>query len=337
MKKKMAIAAVALAVAVGGTVYAFNDVIQGTQLEKAVDQMTDFNIVNGYEDGSFRPENNITRAEFSKIIIETIMTEERTTGEEAKFSDVAENHWAKNYIYLSRKLGIVNGVTEDTFSPESNITYEQAIKMIVAALGYEQQAQELGGYPHGYMIEAQELKITEGIKFNDKDYATRGNIVLMLNNAMNIPYNIININEGETEFIKSELTLYERHMAAKSISDDGSTSGTTVTDQNTSAAEQPESNNSSDAAEQPVSGTAVPETDADSESEAENELIEKGILKKNENGVYDNEDLIDTGYADSEVADATEEPLSTEHMDEFTDETEVSDFILLPESADDLG
>ena len=237
MKKILSIA-VAIILSLGCVVYAFSDIDANDKtLNETVDLMTKFGILNGYEDGTFRPNNEITRAEFSKVIIETIMTEEEISGDEAKFIDVRENHWAKGYIYLSRKLGIVSGTTIDTFAPEDNITYEQAAKMIVAALGYDKQASENGGWPTGYLAVAKDLDITKGISFNPTANATRGDVVLMLNNALNIEYYIL-VPVGEIiETRLSDLTLYERHMNA--IKSD---SLTTTSDQ-TSSSEQNEQKN----------------------------------------------------------------------------------------------
>jgi hypothetical protein len=114
-----------------------------------------YNIVNGYDDGTFRPEINITRAEFLKILMgeRAISKElsENTPNEDINFSDVNSTHWAYDEIKAAVNAGIVNGYEDGTFRPDDNITYEQGIKMTLSMLGYAPLAEMYGGYPTGYM------------------------------------------------------------------------------------------------------------------------------------------------------------------------------------------
>ncbi len=188
--------------------HGFND-IYDEALQKTVEELSDFDIIHGYTDGSFKPNNQITRAEFSKIICETIMCGEGN--DSGVFIDVSENHWARKYIYAAKNLGIINGTSATTFSPDANITYEQAIKMIVASLGYTKEADEKGGYPNGFIAVATELGITESIYFNKTAYATRGNIAKLVRNAMNVPYYNLKNQYGNVTREEANYTLYENH------------------------------------------------------------------------------------------------------------------------------
>lgn len=303
MKRILSIV-IAIILSLGCVVYAFSDVdANDKKLNDSVNVMTEFGILNGYEDGTFRPNNKITRAEFSKVIIETIMTEEEISGDETKFLDVRENHWAKDYIYLSRKLGIVNGMTIDTFAPENNITYEQAIKMIVAALGYDKQASEHGGWPDGYITVAQNLGITKGVSFDRTANATRRDIVLMLNNALNIEYYILTPVGEIIETKLSDLTLYERHM--NSLKSDGTTATTSDKTNNTE------------------------QTDQKDEDEVKSDA---DFTLTDENGEYDNADLIDESYAEDE-----EMEFPTQNSGELTDEEDGSDYEIIPDDSDFMG
>ncbi len=189
--------------------HGFND-IYDEALQKTVEELSDFDIIHGYTDGSFKPNNQITRAEFSKIICETIMCGEGN--DSGAFIDVSENHWARKYIYAAKNLGIINGTSATTFSPDANITYEQAIKMIVASLGYTKEAEAKGGYPNGFIAVATELGITESIYFNKTAYATRGNIAKLVRNAMNVPYYNLKNQYGNVIREEANYTLYENHI-----------------------------------------------------------------------------------------------------------------------------
>lgn len=315
MKRIISIA-VAIILSLGCVVYAFSDIdANDKNLSEAVDLMTKFGILNGYEDGTFRPNNEITRAEFSKVIIETIMTDEKVSGDEAKFIDVKENHWAKGYIYLSRKLGIVNGMTIDTFAPENNITYEQAVKMIVAALGYDKQASENGGWPTGYLAVAKDLDITKGILFNPTANATRGDVVLMLNNALNIEYYILTPVGEIIETRLSDLTLYERHMNA--IKSDDSVPTTS------------DKTNNADETEQKDDVTDNPNKTEEIKDEVKSDA---DFTLTDENGEYDNADLIDESYAEGE-----EMEFPTQNSGELTNEEDASDYEYIPDDPSYIG
>lgn len=89
------------------------------------------NIVNGYEDGSFRPDENITRAEFAKMIAR--LTEKEIAKKAALFFDV-KNHWAELYIAALAEKGIVTGYVDGTFRPETPITRAEAVTIVNRAV-----------------------------------------------------------------------------------------------------------------------------------------------------------------------------------------------------------
>ena len=68
------------------------------------------------------------------------------------FTDIPATHWASGYVGAAAKLGVVNGVGNNKFDPEAPVKYEDAITMIVRALGYEPAAKEKGAYPFGYLL-----------------------------------------------------------------------------------------------------------------------------------------------------------------------------------------
>lgn len=88
---------------------------------------TNKKIVNGYEDGSFRPDMSISRAEFAKIIAK--MLGGTAKNDKAEFTD-AVGHWAESYIALLTEKGIINGYTDGTFRPDMPITRAEAVAII---------------------------------------------------------------------------------------------------------------------------------------------------------------------------------------------------------------
>lgn len=192
------------------TCFAFSDIEDPTKAAM-IDNLVNYDIISGYSDGSFKPNASITRAEFAKMIICATGYNFTQFDITENFTDVSEEHWAKDYIYISQKLGIVNGTTPTTFDPENNITYEEAIKMIVCSLGFKEAADNQGGYPQGYMEVANQLKITDGLSFIQTNPTTRMDIAQMINQALDITYNYFYESENQIIMEESPITLREMH------------------------------------------------------------------------------------------------------------------------------
>ena len=110
------------------------------------------------------------------------------------FTDVASNHWAAGYINWAAGLGIVNGMGDGTFAPDAPVTYEQAVKMIVCALGYESLAVKRGGYPTGYMVIASSYGVTDGVAMTPASInATRAGVAQLIYNALEAPLMVENL------------------------------------------------------------------------------------------------------------------------------------------------
>ena len=96
----------------------FNDVAKGCWAANYIGYMQQFGIVTGYEDGSFRPDAPVTRAEFAAIASRF----EKLTQGSASFTDVPDTHWAVRYINFAATRGWVTGYEDGTFKPEHSIT-----------------------------------------------------------------------------------------------------------------------------------------------------------------------------------------------------------------------
>lgn len=182
MKKLLALMlSMAMVFTIGTSVMAYSDVEEGTYVSEAVTVLSNLDILNGYEDGTFKPEATITRAEMAKIICEALgyygMDSDKTP-----FDDVEPKHWAAGYINTAAGLGIINGYGNGKFGPEDTVTYEQAVKMVVCALGYEAMAADRGGWPAGYTSVAANIGLTKGMSSS-----VRGDIAVLIYNALTTP------------------------------------------------------------------------------------------------------------------------------------------------------
>ena len=104
----------------------YTDVASDAWYNTAVSTMTKAGIVDGYPDGTFRPNAAITRAEFAAIAARFDNDGDKTA---AKFSDIA-NHWAKDEISIAYNNGWINGYPDGTFGPQRNITRAETATMI---------------------------------------------------------------------------------------------------------------------------------------------------------------------------------------------------------------
>ena len=101
----------------------FTDVEADFWAYDAICSMSQKGIISGFGDGSFKPEQSITRAEFAKIIIgnESVSLEATT-----EFTDVGKDKWYFDKVMMAASIGIINGVGDGKFLPEENITREEA-------------------------------------------------------------------------------------------------------------------------------------------------------------------------------------------------------------------
>ena len=163
----------------------FNDT-KSTKFEDAVNVLTKLSIVNGYEDGTFRPNNEVTRAEMAKLII--VMTGRDSVASSLKgktqFPDVVEGGWASGYINCAVAQNIIKGYPDGTFKPNNQVTYAEAATMVLRALNYTKEL-ETETYPTGYMTVANNAGILKNVQATkSSDNATRGYIANMLFNAL---------------------------------------------------------------------------------------------------------------------------------------------------------
>ena len=104
----------------------YTDVPADAWYNNAVSTLSNAGILDGYEDGTFKPDGNITRAEFATIAVRFF---EATYDGEDLFSDIA-GHWAQDYINEAANAGIVDGYPDGTFRPQQYITRAEAVTMV---------------------------------------------------------------------------------------------------------------------------------------------------------------------------------------------------------------
>lgn len=99
----------------------------------SVEYMAEKEIVSGYPDGEFKPQNNLTRAEFAALICRFAKFEKEDY--ENPFTDLDDTHWAYENILTLVKSGIIEGYEDNTFKPENEITRAEVMTVINKLLG----------------------------------------------------------------------------------------------------------------------------------------------------------------------------------------------------------
>lgn len=186
--KKIAALVIVLAMALSTVSFAaFTDVAEDASYNEAVTVMAALDLLKGYEDGSFGPDKTITRAEFAAVVVRMLGMEDAAAGAAAatNFTDVPATHWAAGYVKIANQKGIIAGYGDGTFGPDDEVTYEQAIKMLVCALGYAPMFADVAdAYPTAYMAQANTLGMTVGAVGKIGDKATRAIVARLAYNAL---------------------------------------------------------------------------------------------------------------------------------------------------------
>ena len=158
--------------------------IAGKKCEGAVTVLSALGIVNGYTDGTYKPENIVTRAEMAKLLIVALGLDDYVAGTYTSFKDVG-NHWANSYIAYAASMGIIEGYPDGTFRPDNTVTYQEAITMVVRALGYQDEFLT-GTWPASHVSMAQALGILDDVKATAEG-ANRGDVAILIYNALGLP------------------------------------------------------------------------------------------------------------------------------------------------------
>ena len=173
--------------------------IDGEKCEGAVNVLTALGVVDGYEDGTYRPSTTVTRAEMAKLIITALGVANYASATTSTYTDMANAQWAVLYVQYATNLNIINGYGNGKFGPSDEVTYEQAATMIVRALGFTDNCNEMNGsWPAIYVQKATALGLFNDVTGSGSVGANRGDIAIMLYNALNVP-EVYADNDGATQ------------------------------------------------------------------------------------------------------------------------------------------
>ena len=141
--------------AASGATTRFSD-ITDNYTATAVETLRLMGVLDGYGDGTFRPNAVLTRAQFCKMAVYAMdgSSELGRYSTVTIFPDVKPSLWAASYINMAAKKGVIAGFADGKFKPNQTVTAGQAVTILMRGLGYKDE--NMGGvWPQGYMGEAQ--------------------------------------------------------------------------------------------------------------------------------------------------------------------------------------
>ncbi len=149
---------------------AFSDV-SGHRYQTAITYVKDRGVINGYDDGTYKPDNNINRAEFTKIMMGSTFDSSQLTGSSC-FTDVGSD-WFAPYVCAAKNMGILGGYPDGSFKPANNINLAEALKIIWEATGLE--IPDNGGeWYQKYFDISDQIGLLNTINRDPGHYLTRG-------------------------------------------------------------------------------------------------------------------------------------------------------------------
>ena len=230
MKKKHAItitAVLAASMAMSVTAFGAPTDIQGHWAQNTINKWVDKGDISGYPDGTFRPNNMITRAEFV-VLVNNAMG--YTKSGYAYFSDVPSHYWGKNAIQTGVAAGYISGDGNGIFRPNDPVTRQEAAAMISRILDLKQNESRAYRYTDSYAISnwakgvvgaVSEAGIMAGYpdgSFGPNKVLTRAEAVLALDKTVN--YKPGDKEEDKEETKKEDMLLTQSKLEDTTITGD---------------------------------------------------------------------------------------------------------------------
>ena len=115
----------------------FKDVDNNEWYAEYLGYLAKYDIINGYNDGTFKPDNSVTRAEFVTMAVRyyALFNNVTKTGYTVEYVDVEKDYWAYNDVAYAKHIGWLNGYADGTFRGDNNITRAEVVTVVNRATG----------------------------------------------------------------------------------------------------------------------------------------------------------------------------------------------------------
>lgn len=219
----------------------FSDVNESTAEGQAIVKMYEAGYIKGYEDGTFKPDGNITRAELTRVFNQVFgyKADEEKLKSVKNFADNNENDaWYYNDVRIAQSNGYINGFGDNTFRPKDNFTRQQTCVVLAQAAKLSTEVKddikisdEVSPWAESYVkraISAGAFSLEKNDTFRATDNITRGEVCLAL-----AKYIGTNNSENSTEVTtKTEVVT---NANGETVTETTTTDATETTTKNTSS------------------------------------------------------------------------------------------------------
>ena len=164
----------------------------GSNYVEAITNLSERKVINGYPDGTYKPENNVTRVEFLKMVLWAAEKDNWTDKSSKTFSDIAEDTWEARVTNKAVELWIISKDNKE-FRPTANITRAEAMKMLMNTMelkksdATESSFSDVTWWAIAYIDWAKDLwLVSANTKFRPEDNMTRAEAAKVLTLAMKL-------------------------------------------------------------------------------------------------------------------------------------------------------
>lgn len=203
----------------------FTDVDFSTEQGQAIEKMYNAGYLAGYNDGSFKPDSTITRAELTRVFNQVFKYElnEEKAVSMTDFSDVEKGAWYYNDVKIAQSNGYINGFNDNTFRPQNNFTREQTCVVLALAANLKSPSNditindEVSPWAETYVkasIADSAFKLENNNNFRATVNITRGEVCQALAKYVDIKNNTTT--ETSTETTTNSLTTAKTDAASNS-------------------------------------------------------------------------------------------------------------------------
>lgn len=161
----------------------FQDVPPTASYVDAVERLSDFGIINGDDQGLFRPDGKVSREQFVTMLVNALGFSEdvKLVTSKSRFVDVEPVRWSFGHIHLGYEKGLFVGVGNNQFAPLKEVTFAQGATFLVRARG---DSLTEGIWPNNAIEKARERYITTGLNFRPNDPLPRWAVAVMMDNFL---------------------------------------------------------------------------------------------------------------------------------------------------------
>lgn len=165
----------------------YTDLYPSAYYYNSVINLSNKGVIGGFPDGSFKPNQTVTRAQLAVMLVNANKVSTFSSSG-SSFTDVPKSHWAYSFISAASNAGYLGGYPDGSFKPENPVSYNEALTMIVASLGYK--ASDLqGSYPKNFTDKAKEIGLLKTCSKIGTGSTTRAEVSCFLSDSFSAKRN----------------------------------------------------------------------------------------------------------------------------------------------------